>query len=62
MGVPIITSDFKSGAKEVIVGEKEYEKIVWKGIEYPYKGKHGWIIKRELYQTQFNSNHFEYLF
>lgn len=62
MGVPIITSDFKSGAKEVILGEKEYEKIVWKGIEYPYKGKHGWIIKRELYQTQFNSNHFEYLF
>jgi N-acetylgalactosamine-N,N'-diacetylbacillosaminyl-diphospho-undecaprenol 4-alpha-N-acetylgalactosaminyltransferase len=28
MGVPIITSDFKSGAKEVILGEKEYEKIV----------------------------------
>lgn len=52
MDIPIITTDFKSGAKEVILWEKEYKKIVWKNIEYPYKGRYGWIVERKNFNSQ----------
>ena len=49
--LPIITSDFKSGAKEVILWS--YTKDIWKKIRYPYEGKYGFLIDPQNYQQQF---------
>lgn len=50
IGVPIITSDFKSGAKEVIIWS--YDKNTCKNIAYPYKWKYWVIIDPQNYQKQ----------
>lgn len=49
--LPIITSDFKSGAKEVILWE--YRKDTWKEIQYPYRGKYGTLLDSKEYKKQF---------
>ncbi len=46
--IPIITSDFKSGAKEVILG-----KYVRGWLEYPCQGKYGWLLNLNQYEKQF---------
>ncbi|MFA7717369.1 MAG: glycosyltransferase [Candidatus Absconditabacterales bacterium] len=51
VGLPIITSDFKSGAKEVILGE--YTKDIGKNVHYPYQGKYGTLLDLNDYQDQF---------
>lgn len=51
MWIPIITSDFKSGAKEVILGE--YTKDIWKHIIYPYQGKYWILLNLHDYENQF---------
>ena len=51
MWLPIITSDFKSGAKEVVLGE--YTKNIWKNIEYPYQGKYWFLLDLHHYENQF---------
>lgn len=47
--IPIVTSDFKSGAKEVIIWNYDNS---WKNITYPYKGSYGTLIDLENYQNQ----------
>ena len=42
MWIKIISSDFKSWAREVILWEDT--DTIWKKLEYPYKGKYGIII------------------
>lgn len=49
--LPIITSDFKTWAKEVILGK--YTKEIWKTISYPYKGKWWWLLDLNEYEEQF---------
>lgn len=49
--LPIITSDFKSGAKEVILGE--YTKDIWKYMKYPYHGKYWILLDLHNYEHQF---------
>lgn len=51
MWVPIITSDFKSGAREVILWK--YVKDAWKGIRYPYQGKYWILLDLNKYEEQF---------
>ena len=48
MWLPIITSDFKSWAKEVILGE-----YIRKWLEYPHKWKYGWLLDLDKYKEQF---------
>ena len=50
IGVPIITSDFKSGAKEVIIWS--YDKNTCKNIAYPYQGKYWIIVDYQNYKEQ----------
>jgi glycosyltransferase involved in cell wall biosynthesis len=49
--LPIITSDFKSWAKEVILWE--YTKDIWKNVHYPYQGKYWTLLDLNDYQDQF---------
>lgn len=49
--IPIITSDFKSGAKEVILWE--YTKDIDNKIKYPYKGKYWILLNLKDYEHQF---------
>ena len=49
--LPIITSDFKSGAKEVILWE--YTKDIWKHMKYPYQGKYWTLLDLKDYEHQF---------
>ncbi|MFA6256012.1 MAG: glycosyltransferase [Candidatus Absconditabacterales bacterium] len=51
IGLPIITSDFKSGAKEVILGR--YVKDIGKKMKYPYSGKYGVLLDLNEYESQF---------
>lgn len=51
MWLPILTSDFKSGAKEVILWE--YTKNIWKNLKYPYQGKYWILIDSQDYINQF---------
>jgi hypothetical protein len=50
MHIPIITSDFKSGAKEVVVGE--YTKELAHSIVYPYIAKYGILLDVHIYEEQ----------
>lgn len=49
--LPIITSDFKSGAKEVILWR--YVKDIWKKMKYPYSGKYWVLLDLNEYESQF---------
>ncbi len=49
--LPIITSDFKSWAKEVILWE--YRKDIWKTIQYPYQWKNWILLDFYDYEQQF---------
>ena len=49
MWLPIITSDFKSGAKEIILWE--YNKKIWEKIRYPYEWKYGYLIDINNYKS-----------
>lgn len=51
MWLPILTSDFKSGAKELILWE--YTKNIWKNLKYPYQGKYWILIDSQDYISQF---------
>lgn len=51
LGLPIITSDFKSWAKEVILWA--YTKDIWKNIKYPYQGKYWILLSLHDYESQF---------
>ncbi len=53
MWVPIITSDFTCGAKEVILWD--YSESICKAISYPYRGKYWWLIQLWDYTRQFVS-------
>ncbi len=50
MWVPIITSDFTCGAKEVILWE--YNESIAKNISYPYLGKYWWLLDLSDYNNQ----------
>ena len=50
MWLKIITSDFKSWAREVILGEDT--DMIWKEIKYPYTWTHGILLSREKYNEQ----------
>ncbi|RKW24178.1 glycosyltransferase [Candidatus Gracilibacteria bacterium] len=49
--LPIITTDFKSGAREVILGEDT--NMIGKVLRYPYKGKYGYLLDVNHYGVQF---------
>lgn len=51
IGIPIITSDFRSGAKEVILGK--YTKELSEHISYPCIGKYGILLNLEEFEQQF---------
>lgn len=49
--LPIITTDFKSWAREVILGEDT--NMIWKVLRYPYKGRHWYLLDANHYWVQF---------
>ena len=51
LGIPIITTDFKSGAREVILGEDT--NMIWKVLRYPYKWKYWYLLDINHYWVQF---------
>ena len=51
LGIPIITTDFKSGAREVILGEDT--NMIWKVLRYPYKWKYWYLLDVNYYWVQF---------
>lgn len=55
MWLAIITSDFKSGAREVILWE--YIKDIWKKMEYPYEGRYWILLDLKDYEHQFLSTY-----
>lgn len=48
--LPIITSDFKSWAKEIIIGG--YSKNIWNNIQYPYQGRYWYLLNINIYEKQ----------
>ena len=50
MHIPIITSDFKSWAKEVVIGE--YTKELAHSIVYPYTATYGTLLDLRLFEVQ----------
>lgn len=51
LGIPIITTDFKSWAREVILGEET--NMIWKILQYPYQWKHWYLLDTKYYGVQF---------
>lgn len=51
LGIQIITTDFKSGAREVILGEDT--NMIWKNLTYPYKWKYWYLLDANHYWVQF---------
>ena len=49
--LPIITTDFKSWAREVILGEDT--NMIWKVLRYPYKWKYWYLLDINHYWVQF---------
>lgn len=57
MGIPIITTDFKSWAKEVVLGT--YDKSLAKSITYPYVGEAGILLDPNQFAKQFTERHMQ---
>ena len=53
MWLKIITSDFKSWSREVILWEDT--DTIWKALKYPYTWKYGILINSNFYNSQFLS-------
>ena len=49
--LPIITTDFKSWAREVILGEDT--NMIWKKLTYPYKWNYWYLLEANYYWAQF---------